>query len=304
MRPQSLFPLYAPVASLKGVGPRIAPLVVRAAGPIVRDLAYLTPTELIERRATKVAGAANDEMVLLEVVIEGHLPPMRKGQPWRIRAYDDSGDITLVWFRGFGPHLEQAHPPGSLRLVSGKVERFGADPQIAHPDYLLPPERRGEILLVEPVYPGTAGLSPRVLRRLAAAAAERAPNLPEWQDAAWIQRMGWPAWRGALIALHRPVSQADLLPMAPVRQRLAFDELLAHQLAMARRKVLRRAEPAEPVRQGTWSNKLQADLPFQLTGAQLARSWIFAPTCHPASRCDGCCRATSVRARQWSPCWR
>ena len=269
MRPQSLFPLYAPVASLKGVGPRIAPLVIRAAGPIVRDLAYLSPTGLIERRATHVAGAANDDMVLLEVTIEGHLPPLRKGQPWRIRAHDDTGAVTLVWFRGFGPHLEQSHPPGSIRLVSGKVERSGSDPQIAHPDYLLPPERRSEILLVEPVYPGTAGLSPRVLRRLASDAAERAPDLAEWQDAAWIQRMGWPAWREALTALHHPASQTDLQPMSSVRQRLAFDELLAHQLAMARRKVLRRAEPAEPVRQGAWANKLQADLPFQLTGAQL-----------------------------------
>jgi len=269
MRPQSLFPLYAPVASLKGVGPRIAPLVIRAAGPIVRDLAYLSPTGLIERRATQVAGAANDEMALLEVVIEGHLPPLRKGQPWRIRAYDDSGAVTLVWFRGFGPHLEQAHPPGSIRLVSGKVERFGGDPQIAHPDYLVPPERRSEILLVEPVYPGTAGLSPRVLRRLAADAAERAPELAEWQDAAWIQRMGWPAWREALMSVHHPTSQADLQPMAPARQRLAFDELLAHQLAMARRKVLRRAEPADPVQPGAWASRLQADLPFQLTGAQL-----------------------------------
>ena len=269
MRPQSLFPLYAPVASLKGVGPRIAPLVIRAAGPIVRDLAYLAPTGLIERRATLVAGAANDEMALLEVIIEGHLPPLRKGQPWRIKAYDDSGAVTLVWFRGFGPHLEQAHPPGSIRLVSGKVERFGSDPQIAHPDYLVPPERRSEILLVEPVYPCTAGLSPRVLRRLASDAAERAPELAEWQDAAWVHRMGWPAWREALTSLHHPTSQADLQPMAPARQRLAFDELLAHQLAMARRKVLRRAEPADPVRHGAWASRLQADLPFQLTGAQL-----------------------------------
>src|SRR5208283_2939161 len=111
---------------------------------------------------------------------------------YRVRAFDGSGFLTLTWFKGGGPHLAQQHPVGAKRAVSGRVERYAGELQMAHPDYLLPADRLAEIPEFEAIYPATAGLSSRTVRRIVQAALERAPDLPEWQDAAWLARQRWP----------------------------------------------------------------------------------------------------------------
>ncbi len=270
MRPEILFPLFAPVTALKGVGPRVAPLVERLAGPVVRDLLFLAPQGLVRRTPGKIARAGDGDVVTFEVVIESHQKPRRLGQPWRVRTFDDTGFVSLVWFKGHGPHLERAHPQGALRLASGRVEtdRYGEGLQMIHPDYLLPPERAAEIPELEPIYPLTAGLTSRIVLRLALEALGRAPALPEWQDAAWIARQRWPSWREAVAQLHAPAAEADLGLDAPHRRRLAFDELLAHQLALGRRKRGRRGQSAPSIAPSEVAERVRAALPFALTAAQ------------------------------------
>jgi ATP-dependent DNA helicase RecG len=268
MRPEILFPLYAPASGLKGVGPKLAPLVARAAGPLVRDLLFLAPAGLVHRTPMTTAQVKEGETPILKVQLESHLPPRRRGQPYRIRARDETGFIFLTWFKVFGDSLVKSHPEGALRVVSGKVDERGGERSIAHPDYLLPLEREAEIPKVETVYPTTAGLPSRTLRRIVLAALEKAPDLPEWQDAAWRARNRWPSWREALKELHSPQGGADLEPTAPARQRLAYDELLAHQLAMALRRSVRRDEPTAPISHSALADALEAALPFRLTGAQ------------------------------------
>jgi ATP-dependent DNA helicase RecG len=271
MRPQILFPLFAPVSSLKGVGPRVEPLVERLAGPLVRDLLFLAPQSLVRRARVKAAQTVEGAHQTLVVTIESHQRPSRAGHPWKVRAFDDTGFINLVFFKGHGPHLERQHPKGVLRVVSGKVERSGFDYelQIVHPDYLWPAERTDEVPEAEAIYPATAGLASRTVRRFALEALERAPDLAEWQDPAWLARHGWPSWRAALERLHSPASDADLSPEAPHRRRLAYDELLAHQLALAQRKAARRSEPARVIPASELAGRVEADLPFRLTGAQI-----------------------------------
>jgi ATP-dependent DNA helicase RecG len=269
MRPEILFRLFAPISSLKGVGPKIEPLVEKLAGPLVRDLAFLAPASLIHRSLTTAAEAIEGAHQTFIVSIDAHFPPARQGQPWRIRTYDGTGFITLAWFKGHGPHLERQYPVGQKRAVSGLFERFGSELQIAHPDYVLPAERVGEIPEFEAKYPATAGVAPRTVRKLALEALERAPDLPEWQDPAWLVREHYPAWREALQKLHAPVNNADLSPTAPHRRRLAYDELFAHQLAMAQRKASRQAQPAPSFPPSRLAEAAEAALPFRLTGAQI-----------------------------------
>ena len=268
MRPEILFPLYAPIASLKGVGPRVAPLLEKLAGPIVRDVAFLKPHSLVRRTPATVSTAIDGQVMTFEVTIAGVERPRGPAQPWRVRAFDQTGFISLVFFGGVGSSLEQRHPANARRLVSGKVEQFRDEWQIVHPDYLLAADKAGEIPDIEPIYPATQGLPARTVRRFVGEALERTPELPEWQDAAWLARERFPTFRAALARLHAPEIEADLSPASPHYRRLAYDELLAQQLAMAQRRAERRREPAAKVAASDIAQRIRADLPFKFTGAQ------------------------------------
>jgi ATP-dependent DNA helicase RecG len=268
MRPEILFPLFADVTTLKGVGPRSAPLVQKVAGPLVRDVLFLSPSGVIQRRRTTAMEAVDGEIGVFEVTIDRLIPPHKHGAPIKVRAIDDTGFIHLIWFAGSPRHIESLAPRGSRRLVTGKVERFNSEVQIAHPDYILPVEKADEIPLSEPVYPATQGLTSRQIRKLAQGALALAPELPEWQEPNWLAARRWVGWRAALEALHAPTNEADLTPDTPVRQRLAYDELFAHQLALARRRRARQITPAARIAPGEASARLLAALPFALTRAQ------------------------------------
>jgi ATP-dependent DNA helicase RecG len=268
MRPEILFPLFAPVTSLKGVGSRIAPLLERLAGRVVRDVLFLKPHNVVRRTPAVLSGAIDGQVMTFEVTVEQHQRPRVASQPWRIRVSDPTGVMTLVFFGRFNEQLESRHPVGAKRIISGKVEddRFGR--QMVHPDYMVDPAKAEEIPELEPIYPATEGLPARRVRSFVQEAFERAPELPEWQDAAWKARQHFPAWREALQRLHEPQSEADLSPLSLHYRRLAYDELLAHQLAMAQRKAERRREPAAKIPASAIADKIRADLPFAFTGAQ------------------------------------
>lgn len=270
MRPESLFPLFAPIATLKGVGARVGPLLERLAGPRVRDVLFLLPQDLIVRRESKVANLVDGAVQTLGVTVESHQPPARQGLPWRIRVFDDTGFLALIFFKGYGPHLTERHPPGARRFVSGKAEidRLGNGFQIVHPDYLVGEARAADIPAIEPVYPAVAGLPSRMIRRFAAEARDRAPELPEWQDDAWIAKAGWPTWHEAINLAHSPHGIQDLDPLSPARRRLAYDELLAHQLALGERKRAQRRFAAPVIPKSVRVQEAEAALPFALTGAQ------------------------------------
>ena len=269
MRPEILFPLYAPITTLKGVGARVAPLLDKLAGPIVRDVLFLKPHAFVRRKHSTVVDAIEGEVETFLVQIDAYRSPRGPNQPWRIKTFDGTGTLDLVFFGAYAGQLEAKHPVGAQRLVSGKVERFGLTLQIAHPDYMVSPDRAADIPDVETVYPATAGLPARTVRKFVLESLARAPELSEWQDAAWRAREHLPDWREALTQLHGPQSEADLSPAAPHMRRLAYDELLAHQLAMAQRKAERRKDPSPPLFASPLADNIEADLAFRLTGAQV-----------------------------------
>ena len=197
--------------------------------------------------------AVDGEVGVFQVTIDRMFVPSRPGAPLKVRATDPTGFVHLVWFGGSAQHIDRLLPRGETRLVSGKVERFNGEVQIVHPD-IAALDKAADIPASEPVYPATQGLTSRQLRKLIQAALPAAPDLAEWQDAAWLKKQGWLSWRAALDALHAPAGEPDLSPDAPARQRLAYDEFLAHQLALARRRRAREIKPAPvigPVRRPT-----------------------------------------------------
>jgi len=268
VRPEILFPLFAPVTSIKGIGQRFAALVERAAGPRLVDLLWAKPAGVIDRRfSPKLRDALPGQIATLTVRVDQHLVPASSRQPYRVRCSDETGQITLTFFRARGDYIEKILPLGQVRVISGKVETYGDQLQMSHPDHIA---AEGEVdLSVEPIYPLTAGLSLKIMRRAVQAAVARAPVLPEWQDPAFIQRRQWPLWLDALETLHNPTAPEDLEPDRPWRQRLAYDELLADQLALALVRAHNKRQPGRIVAgDGSLRAKIIAGLPFELTGSQ------------------------------------
>jgi ATP-dependent DNA helicase RecG len=267
MRPEILFPYFASVGSLKGVGPKLAPILEKHAGAHVRDLVFLLPSGIISRPLVPLASARIGEVQTVAVTIGDYPRPGPKG-PWRIDTFDGNERLALVYFHRLHG-MDKHHPVGARRLVSGKIEKFGSHLQMPHPDYLVDEARPEEIPACEPVYPATLDLSSRMIRRLTQTALTAVPPLPEWQDEAIIRKYLWPDFHAALEASHTPQSVLDLSPDAKPRQRLAYDEALAHQLALKARKSHRQNTPARVIDFHTWSDKALAGLPFGLTGAQV-----------------------------------
>ncbi len=267
MRPEILFPYFAPIESVKGVGPKLAPILVSHAGKYVRDLAFFLPTGVIKRPLVTLRNTRPGEVQTIAVTIGGY-PKSPPNGPYRVEVHDDHDSLQLIYFhriRGF----EQQHPVGARRLISGKVETFGGHLQMPHPDYLVDDARADDIPACEPVYPATLDLSSRTIRKLAQAALKSLPALPEWQDAAVATRFAWPDFHAALEMAHAPQSELELDPDAKARQRLAYDEALAHQLALKSRKQFRQNTPARAIDCHIWADNAVKSLPFVLTGAQI-----------------------------------
>jgi len=234
MRPKLLNPLFAPVTVLDRVGPRIGRTLGQLAGPRAVDLLWHLLTGVVDRRfSPKIADAPAGIVATLTVTVRAHWPPSHERQPYKVVCADDTGEMVLVFFRARAAALLSLLPPGETRVISGRIEHYAGVVQMSHPDHIAPPADAARLARVEPVYPLTAGITAPPLARTISGALERAPDLPEWNDSAHTAREGWPAWRDALHRIHHPQSAADLAPDAPHRRRLAYDELLANQLALA-----------------------------------------------------------------------
>jgi ATP-dependent DNA helicase RecG len=270
-RPFVLDPLFRAVTVLPGVGPRSLKLYERLmGGGRVADLLFHKPVDLVERSfADSIAAAPEGKIVCLTVTVDKHTPAPRRSQPYRIRCRDQSGFIDLSFFNIHGDWIEKQYPVGRQVIIGGKVEDYRGQRQMVHPDYLGTPDHPEKIETRDVIYPMTAGLMPRVLRKAVLAALDMAPALPEWLDPAWQKKTGAPGWKESLTKLHNPESAKDLEPSAPARLRLAYDELLANQLTLSlvRAKQKKMNGRAFQVR-GPLYQKLLSSLPWKLTRAQ------------------------------------
>ena len=235
--PGLITPLFAKLTSLRGVGEALSGLIAKAAGGgRVVDLLFHLPDSYIDRRVRRrIRDAAVGEVVTLEVEVVGIEPPATPRQPTKVRVTDGSGFAELVYFNRY-PAARL--PVGARVLVSG---RWGEGRQMPHPEFVVPADRAEQMPGVEPVWPLTAGLFGYHLRKPVAEAVSRVPEMPEWHDAALLRREGWPGFGAALRAVQTPAS----VPGPEAARRLAYDELLAGQVALA---ILRRRVRERPGR--------------------------------------------------------
>jgi len=276
MRPALLNPLFAPVTSLSGVGPKqeklLRYLLGRDETPRLVDLLLHLPASVIDRRARpKIREAVPGTVVTLEVVVDRHrpAPPRNPRAPHLVYASDDTGDVVLTYFRAAPGYVEKLLPVGAKRYVSGTAQMFDGTLQIVHPDRVVDEAGFAKLSGIDPVYPLTEGLAIGSLRRAVAQALTKLPALPEWISPEVIRRCHFPPIAEALNRVHVPVELTDILPDGPFWSRLAFDELLAGQLALALvRAQLRRPAGERHAGDGHLRNRIIDALPYALTSSQ------------------------------------
>lgn len=234
MRPDVLFPFFADVTTLNGVGNRVREALGRAMGTRVKDLLLTPPSNLIDRSyRPKIAGAKEGEICTFTVTVGHHTPPSSKRLPYKITVFDPTADMTLVFFKARADYLNRVLPEGSTRLISGKVEFYGPNIQMTHPDYILDPRKSEDLPLYETHYPLTQGLSQKVARKAVAQTVDRLKGFDEWLDTSLVERNDWLSFDTALRRMHFPEHPVDVKADSPPRMRLAYDEILAKQLALA-----------------------------------------------------------------------
>jgi ATP-dependent DNA helicase RecG len=262
MRPELLNPIFAEVTALKGIGPQLARPLERLGLHKLVDILFHLPTGFVDRlRVDGLRMSDAGRVITIELTPMDYRASGGRG-PFRVWAADPNGDmIALVYFGGNPRWAKKLLPLGEPRIVSGKLEAYGQDLQMVHPDYVLKPEEAGSLPEREPVYPLSDGLTGRRMQQLATQAVERAPDLPEWIDASLHAQRDWPSWREAIGAIH--ADPAD----AKARERLAYDEIFANQLALMLVRASSRRRRGVPL-QGDGRLRDMLKLPYSLTGAQ------------------------------------
>lgn len=269
-RPEVLFPLFAGLETLEGIGPRGAEALGALGVGRPKDLLFLLPHSAVDRsRKASVRDVVPPVVVTVEVEVGAHQPPRAKGRPYRVFVRDKALEFQLVFFHARADYLQKLLPTGQRRIVSGRVELFDGIAQMVHPDHVLRPEEAASLPDWEPVYPLTSGLTQKQVAKAAAAALARLPVMEDWIDGPLRAREGWPGFAEALQTAHHPAGPADFAPASPARQRLAYDEMFAHQLTLSlARAALRRAKGQVTRGTGVLQARVLAALPYAPTGAQ------------------------------------
>ena len=268
-RPEALFPLFAGLETLPGIGPKTVKAMAGLKVATPRDLLWTLPAGGVDRTpVASVRDAVLPGVVTVPVTVGRHIPPATRGRPYRIEVEDAKTTFQVVYFRGAAELHKRLLPTGQRRVISGKAELYDGVAQMPHPDHVL---AEGERLPgFEAIYPLAAGVTNKSMTGAARAAVDRVPPVGEWIDPGLLAERGWPAFADALDRAHSPEGPGDLTTAAPARQRLAYDELFAHQLTLAlARARARRRRGRVTEGDGRLRRRVLDALPFAPTGAQM-----------------------------------
>jgi len=270
MRPQILYPLFASINSVKGIGSRVHNLLNRLCGERVVNLLWHLPHNTVDRTYSPLLiNAKVGKICTVKVKITEHILPKTKNQPYKIICTDGTDNLSLIFFKSYQESLQKNLPVGEERIISGKLDAFNGNLQMNHPDYIGRVEEIDNIKGIEPVYPLTAGISNKMMRKYIQSALSFLPNLPEWQDERFIQTNKFSSFYQSLLQIHNPQTNEDIGINSPLRRRLAYDELLANQLALAfvRQKV-KKQYGRSTIGTQILQNKILSSCPFSLTDSQ------------------------------------
>ena len=269
-RPEILFKLFSSLETLDGVGPKTAKTLEALDIHAPRDLLFTLPYSGVDRRLQgSIDGLVLPTTTTVTVTIGAHKAPRTKGGAYRVSVTDEKAAFQLVFFHSRGDYWSRSLPEGSRKVVSGKVEVFDNVPQMVHPDFIVPEGKADQIPSFEPIYPLTSGVTQKTMFKASGSALDMVPDLEEWIDPSLKEKLQWPSFGQALSIAHRPTNQQDMAPTSVVRERLAYDELFAHQLTLALARGRDRSKPGRStVGDGSLQALVLSKLPYKPTAAQ------------------------------------
>lgn len=272
-RPTALFGLFASTTDLPGIGARLATILNKRIGQTVLDILRHKPVDIINRNLTdNIQSCENGTIVTVIAEIKSaNIPPERAGRPAKFIVQSDDNLIELIFFRAKPDYLQRILPVGERRLLSGRLDRYDGRLQISHPEYILSLDKKQDMPVIEPIYPLSQGLKPKILRNAIATGLKRLPILEEWISPEVLKTKGWPDYKTAMQHLHAPGNERDLHPLSPARARLAYDELLANQIALQiiRSQTIQPEKGRSITSTGQLRKTLIDSLPYMMTGAQI-----------------------------------
>ena len=270
LRPPILFPLFSDITVIPGIGSKLQGAFQKCVGSQVMDVLFHLPVGVIDRRHMPPIFSMEEGQVVTTVVkvIDYHEPAV-KSKPFKVICSNETGQLTIVFFHAYPDYIKRQLPLNQMRVLSGKIERFGQQINMVHPDYIVPLSGLEDIKKIEAVYPMTAGIGHKILHKAVQYALSKLVDLPDWHDPALQQREKWPSWKEALTTLHTPKDGTEIDPNHPGRIRLAYDELLASQLSLRlARKAMSIGGGESVIGTGVLCRQLREALPFSLTQGQ------------------------------------
>jgi ATP-dependent DNA helicase RecG len=278
MRPNEIDLFFRSVSSLSGIGPKVADLLAKLTGRENRDdtkivdLLFHVPASLIDRQiGPGIAHVLEGGVSTLKVVVDRHQPSPRgrRNIPYRVYVHDDTDEMALTFFKAHASWMEKSLPIGETVIISGKTSWFNGQASMVHPDFMMKEVDAKDLPRYETVYPMTAGLSAKILKKAVKETLEQLPNLKDWMDQALASKNSFPLFSDALKMIHNPRDANDMEPLSPARRRLAYDEFLAGQLSLALVRQKIRKLPGDPLRvEGVVRQQILDALPFPLTNSQ------------------------------------
>ena len=271
MRPEVLHPLFTDISNLKGIGNKTSKLVENLiGGNKLVDLIFHLPSNLIDRSYTPLLkDAIPGRVCTIKAKVIEHIAPKSRQQPYKVVVDDGSEQLTLIFFKVYPESIAKNLPLGATRIISGRLESFNGNLQMPHPDFILPLSEENKFSKFEAVYPLTSGITNKMINKYCKQALEQVPNFGEWIDPEFLKKQGWSDFKTSINQAHSPHSKNDLAPYSKEITRLAYDELLANQLALAIAREHIKKQAGRSIKgNGELRKKIIENLPFELTSAQ------------------------------------
>lgn len=263
--------IFSDIKNLSGIGEKLSVFLEKLIGSNrIIDLLYHKPTRIEPKRfLPPLYDVKNGELIITKVKVESHFKPANNRQPFKVQCFAPSGYLTLVFFKVFPNYIEKNFPIGDEVVVSGEVQKFNDGLQISHPEYVYPVNKIDYIPKFEIIYPSIGAFSQKFLRSKIALALQIAPDFPEWIDVHLLKQKNWKSWKESILELHNPKDLDPHLRVDDNRRRLAFDELLAEQIASTIARKYLKSNNGNALRfKNDLRKKLIANLPFELTNGQ------------------------------------